>query len=68
MSEEEPPNLPHTYHDILHLERPEYGKNIPIATLMQLRHEAGRAIHERGVLQPYHTFEYHSSNSQSFVG
>ena len=57
-SEGRSPNLPHT-------ERPEYRKNLSIVALMQLRHEAGRAAYEGGVLQPYCAFEYQSSNSQS---
>ena len=56
------PNLPHTYRNIPHTERPEYGKNLSIVTLMQLRHEAGGAPYE------YHAFEYQSSNSQSSAG
>ena len=67
-SEGRSPNLPHTYRNIPHTERPEYGKNLPIVVLMQLRHEAGRATYEGGVLEPYCAFEYQSSNSQSSAG
>ena len=66
-SEERFPNLPHTYHNIPHTERLEYGKNLSIVALTQLRHEAGRAAYEGGVLEPYHAFEYQSSNSLSFA-
>ena len=64
-SERRSPNLPHTYRNIPHTERPEYGKNLSIVALTQLRHEAGRATYEGGVLEPYHAFEYQSSNSRS---
>ena len=67
-SEGRSPNLPHTYCNIPHTERPEYRTNLSIVALMQLRHEAGRATYEGGVLQPYHAFEYQSSNSQSSAG
>ena len=66
-SEGRSPNLPRTYHNIPHTERLEYRKNLSIVALMQLRHEAGRAAYEGGVLEPYHAFEYQSSNSQSSV-
>ena len=64
-SEGRSPNLPCTYHNIPHTERPEYGKNLSIVVLMQLRCEAGRAAYKGGVLEPYRAFEYQSSNSQS---
>ena len=51
------------YH--LNTQNKEYRKNLPIAVLMLLRHEAGRAMYKGGVLQPYHPFEYQSSDSQS---
>ena len=62
-SEGRSPNLSHTYRNIPHTERPEYGKNLSIVALMQLRCEAGRAAYEGGVLEPYRAFEYQSSNS-----
>ena len=64
-SEGRSPNLPHTYHNIPHIKRPEYGKNLSIVILMQLSHEASTATYEGGVLEPYHAFEYQSSDSQS---
>ena len=66
-SEGRSPNLPSTYHNIPHTERPEYGRNLSIVALKQLRHEANRAAYEGGVLEPYHAFEYQSSNSLSSV-
>ena len=48
-------------------ERPQYGRNLSIATLLQLRREATRAAYEEGILEPYCTFEYQSSNSLSAV-
>ena len=66
-SEGRSPNLPRTYHNIPHTERPEYGKNLSIVALTQLRHEAGRATYQEGVLEPYRAFEYQSSNSLSSV-
>ena len=56
-------NLPHTYRNIPHTKRLEYGRNLSIVALTQLRHEASRATYEEGVLEPYHAFEYQSSNS-----
>ena len=67
-SEGRSPNLPHTYRNIPHIERPEYEKYLPIVVLMQLRREASRATYEGGVLEPYRAFEYESSNSQSSAG
>ena len=64
-SEGRTPNLPHTYHNIPHDERPQYGKNLSIVTLLQLRQEAARAVYEEGILEPYRVFEYQSSNSSS---
>ena len=64
-SEGRSPNLPRTYRNIPHTERLEYEKNLSIVALTQLRHEAGRAAYEGGVLEPYPAFEYQSSNSQS---
>ena len=67
LSEGRTPNLPHTYRNILHDERPQYGKNLSIAALLQLRQEATRAAYEEGILEPYHIFEYQSSNSLDSV-
>ena len=66
-SEGRSPNLPCTYHNIPHTKRLEYGRNLSIVALTQLRHEASRAVYEGGVLEPYHAFEYESSNSLSSV-
>ena len=65
LSEERTPNLPRTYRNIPHDERPQYGKNLSIVTLLQLRREATRAAYEEGILEPYRVFEYQSSNSSS---
>ena len=48
-------------------ERPEYGRNLPIEVLIQLRHEASRATYEEGILEPYQAFDYQSSDSLSSV-
>ena len=64
-SEERTPSLPCTYHNIPHNERPQYGKNLSVVALLQLREEAAKAAYEGGVLEPYHVFEYQSSNSSS---
>ena len=66
-SEGSSPNLPRTYCNIPHDERPQYGRNLSIATLLQLRQEAARAAYEEGILEPYRAFEYQSSNSLSSV-
>ena len=66
-SEGKSPNLCHTYRNIPHDGRPKYGRNLSIATLLQLRHEASRPAYEEGILEPYHAFEYQSSNSLSSV-
>ena len=66
-SEGRTPNLPCTYRYIPHTERLEYGKNLSIVTLTQLRREAGRAVYEEGVLELQCAFEYQSSNSLSSV-
>ena len=58
-------NLLHMYCNIPHHERVQYGKNLPITVLTQMRCTAGRAAYEEGVLQLYHSFEYISSGSQS---
>ena len=63
-SEGRPPSLPRTYRNILHEERPEYGRNLPIEVL---RHEASRATYEEGILEPYQAFDYQSSDSLSSV-
>ena len=65
LSEGRTPNLPRTYRNIPHDVRPPYGKNLSIVTLLQLRREAARAVYEEGILEPYHVFEYQSSNSSS---
>ena len=59
------PNLPRTYCNIPHDERPPYGKNLSIVALLQLRREVARAVYEGGILEPYCVFEYQSSNSSS---
>ena len=46
LSEERTPSLPHTYHNIPHEERPQYGKNLSVDTLLQLRQEATKAAYE----------------------
>ena len=66
-SEGRSPNLLCTYCNIPHTERPEYGRNLSIVALTQLRCEASRAAYEEGVLELYHAFMYHSSNSLSSV-
>ena len=66
-SEGRPPSLPHTYHNIPHEERPEYGRNLPIEVLIQLRCEVSRAAYEKGILEPYQAFDYQSSDSLSSV-
>ena len=66
-SEGRSPSLPPTYCNIPHTERPEYGRNLSIVILTQLRCEASRATYEEGVLEPYHAFDYQSSNSISSV-
>ena len=66
-SEGRPPRLPHTYHNIPHGERPEYGRNLPIKVLIQLRCEASRAAYEEGILEPYQAFDCQSSDSLSSV-
>ena len=65
LSEGRTPSLPRTYHNIPHNERPQYGKNLSIVTLLQLRQEAAKAAYEEVILEPYHVFEYQSSNSSS---
>ena len=65
LSEGRTPRLPRTYRSIPHDERPQYGKNLSIVTLLQLRHEAAKAVCEEGILEPYRVFEYQSSNSSS---
>ena len=62
-SERKSPNLPHTYRNIPHTEIPEYGRNLSVVALTQLRCEASRAAYEEGILELYHAFEYQSSNS-----
>ena len=58
-------NLPCICRNIPHAVRPEYRKNLPVTALIQLRQEAGKAAYEAGVLEPYRSFEYQSSSSQS---
>ena len=65
LSEARTPNLPRTYRNILHDKRLQYGKNLSIVTLLQLRREAAKAAYEEGILELYHVFEYQSSNSSS---
>ena len=65
LSEGRTPNLPRTYCNILHDERPQYGKNLSIVALLQLRREAARAVYEEGILEPYRVFKYQSSNPSS---
>ena len=67
LSEGKTPNLPCTYHNIPHNERPQYGRNLPVVTLLQLRREAARAAYEEGILEPYRAFEYQNSSSISSV-
>ena len=66
-SEGRPPSLPCTYCNIPHGERPEYGRNLPIEVLIQLRCEASWVTHKEGILEPYRAFDYQSSNSLSSV-
>ena len=63
LSEGRTPSLPRTYHNIPHDERPQYGKNLSIVALLQLRQEATKAAYEEGILETYHVFKYQSSNS-----
>ena len=67
LSEGRTPNLPRTYRSILHDKRLQYGKNLSIVTLLQLRQEAARAVYKEGILELYHIFEYQSSNSLNSV-
>ena len=67
LSEGKSLNLPHTYHNILHNERLQYGRNLPVVALSQLRREAARVAYEEGILEPYCAFEYQSSSSISSV-
>ena len=67
LSEGKTPSLPHTYRNILHDERPQYGRNLPVVTLLQLRQEAAEAAYEEGIVEPYHVFEKQSSGSISSV-
>ena len=62
-SEGRVPSLPRTYRNILHNERPRYGKNLSVVALLQLRQEAAKAAYKEGILEPYRVFEYQSSNS-----
>ena len=62
-SEGKIPSLPRTYRNIPHNERPQYGKNLSVVTLLQLRREAAKAACKEGILEPYRVFEYQSSNS-----
>ena len=54
LSEGRTPNLPCTYHNILHDERLQYRKNLSIVALLQLRQEATRAAYEEGILAVSH--------------
>ena len=44
LSEGKTPSLPHTYRNIPHDERLQYGRNLPVVALLQLRREAARAV------------------------
>ena len=57
LSEEGTPNLPHTYCNIPHDERPQYERNLSVVALLQLRREAARTAYEEGILEPYRAFE-----------
>ena len=57
LSEGRTSNLLHTYRNILHDERPQYGRNLSVVTLLQLRREAARTTYEEGILELYHAFE-----------
>ena len=65
LSEGRTPSLPCIYHNIPHNKRPQYGKNLSVVALLQLRQEATKAVYKEGILEPYHVFEYQSSNSSS---
>ena len=65
LSEGRTSSLPRTYHNIPHNERPQYGKNLSIVTLLQLKRGAAKAVYKEGILEPYHVFEYQSGNSSS---
>ena len=67
LSEGRTPDLPRTYCNIPNDEGLQYGKNLSIAALLQLRQEAARVAYHEGILEPYHIFKYQSSNSLSFV-
>ena len=67
LSEGRTPSLPHTYHIIPHDERPQYGKNLSVVAVLQLRREAARAAYEEGIFEPYHAFKYQSGSSLSSV-
>ena len=60
-------SLPRTYRNIPHDKRPQYGRNLPVVALLQLRREAARAVYEEGILEPCCAFEYQSSSSISSV-
>ena len=57
------PNLPQTYRNIPHDERLQYGKNLSVVALLQLRREAAKAAYEEGILELYCVSKYQSSNS-----
>ena len=57
LSEGRTPNLPRTYRNIPHDERPQYGRNLSMVALLQLRREAARTAYEEGILEPYCAFE-----------
>ena len=67
LSEGKTPSLPRTYRNIPHNERLQYGRNLPVVALLQLRQEAARAAYEEGILEPCRAFEYQSSGSISSV-
>ena len=59
------PSLFRTYRNIPHNERPQYGKNLSVVALLQLRLEATKSAYKEGILEPYRVFEYQSSNFSS---
>ena len=67
LSEGRTPNLPRTYRNIPHDERPQYREHLSIVALLQLRREAAKAAYDEGILELYRVFKYQSSNSLSSV-
>ena len=58
LSEGRTPSLPHTYRNIPHNERPQYGENLSVVALLQLRREAAKVAYKEEILEPYCVFEY----------